>query len=802
MKRLNNIYILALWLALITSCSAFGQTSVVVPDDGNVPVESRVISDDEVIIAGSPEEQIEQLILDAFSDVDIYIDALDQAQALTEKLRESKADFFQVYIQQCRLRIAASKVSLRQQNGEDSVELSLQARLVAQELAKSAEQMNQVRDLLTAKLDTIKMYNQKQRARVQSLIYRCDYCNGWAYYTISTIVTNGLKNTYIEQAEKVFTSFLGRKFQAVNMPVMVNCLYGKGLCLRDSGRYYDLIVMLDTMAVSQNDAVKFARLRLAASVKLSLSVEILRVVQDYFDEDAISDQLNVDELEMLVNCIEAGVKLLDRDLPLKMKESLRKQLVKAVERTEGYGKYWQDRVSGLVSKIDLSSPYVKLLQVYDFSSKTDGKDYEKIYKLADEGLKLCHDSQLDKRSEFLYLKVVSSWNSHKYEQTWNAAVDFLNEFIDNQHSSQVADIACQAAMKLVAADSGQYDKADKLLVKMRDENLISDLDYKWTCGCMKINSGHYKEGYEYFCRDDVIANLPVKRHYGILLAILPMLKASEIDEQQAADSIIECCEVFTSSGSSFVQTNHFVEAAEIICEIAQIFLDREKYELLDEVLTVIDSLPHIRGDLYARYMGVKLSYDLTKGNSLESYIDEITANNLYNEPVIFNLLVNESRKLEVNGSGNDQLLVKVYRLLLSSELLDDKNAVAVRIYLAQCYYRLENYQSYLNLAEGIAKNYPMHISVSFYRQMAIAYRQQQQFSKSAEHWNTVLQSTIEMKEGWKEALYNKILCYNNAGDTKKASQTLQLTLLRNPQLLTDKVYGQRFKELQEELENN
>ena len=786
-KLAKNIII----LTFILVGTVFGQNGgMKVGDNGGDDEESSILAK-----AESSEEQVEQLILDAFVDSKGYVELLDEALALSESMPASKSGFFRVYIQQSKLRIAASKISVRMQNGEDGVEVSMQARLLAKALSESAEMMEAVRVGLNEKLEGIKMYNRKQRGRVLGLINRCEYSNGWVYYTISTIVKNGLKEYYLGEAERVFTRFLGKDYQMVNLPVMVNCLYGKGLCLRDSGRYYDLLVMLDTMSVSQSDAVKFARLRLAASVKLSLSVEILRVVQDYFSEEAIEKRLNGEELEMLVNCIEAGVKLLERDLPVNMKMSLRRQLVKAVERTEGYGKYWQDRVSGLLGEIDLKSPYVMLLQAYDASGGEGGKDYAKIYKLADEGLKLCEDGQEEKKSEFLYLKVISSWNSKQFDEAWESAAAYLEEFYDSVHSKQVSGILCQVSMKLVEEDRVNFKKVYGLLADMLDKDLIEKEEYMWTSGCLLINAGKYKEGYEFFSQAEVEDTLQVKSNYGILLAILPMLKAGEISDEQAVESIMSCCREFTSSSSGFVQTNHFVEAADIICEIADELLARERYELVGDILSLVEELPHVRGDIYAKYMGVNISYRLATGGNLDGFIDEITNKNLHNEPKIFNLLVSESRKLEMAGGDDSELLIRVYKLLLSSKLLDDKNAVAVRIYLAQCYFDCGKYDNFLNLAESIVKSYPMHVTVVFYRQMAISYREGEDYLKAAEYWNKVLQNSVDMKDGWKEALYNKILCYNKGGEPEKGRQTLELAVLRRPELQEEA----RFQSLKEEV---
>ena len=755
-----------------------------------------LVSGQEVVGSAKPgeaEEQIEQLILDAYVAADGYGEILDEAFALTDKLTDLNTDFFRVYIDQSRLRIEASKISTRMKGGEAGDEILLEARLTAQGLAESVKMMDMVKGDLSDRLEDIMMYNRKQRGRVLSLMYRCEYSNGWVYYTISTIVPNGIKDHYLEEAERVFTSFLGKKYQSVNLPVMVNCLYGKGLCLRDSGRYYDLLVMLDTMAVDQSDAVKFARLRLAASVSLSLSVEILRVVQEYFGDDN-ERRLDGEELEMLVNCIEAGVKLLERDLPVKMKMSLRRQLEKAVDRTEGYGSYWQNRVSDMVKDIELNSPYVKLLQAYDVSESGEGKDYGKIYSLADEGLKLCEQEQPEKRSEFLYLKVVSSWNSHKLDEAWKSAVSFLEEFADSTHGEQVAGIACQVAMKLVAEGKESYDKISEIVEGLRAKDLVDKGEYLWTAGCLLINSGRYAEGYDFFGKTEAKEELPVRRYYGILLAILPMLKAGEIEDERATESILECCRAFTGSGSSFLQTSHFEEAAQVICEIADILLAREEYDLVEQVLDMIEDMPNVRGDVYAKYMGVKLAYRLAKGDKLNDYIEEISRNNLHNEPEVFNLLVSESRKNEMNGHSDNELLIKVYRLLLSSRLLDDKNAVAVRIYLSQAYFRSGRYDSFLKLAETIADNYPMHVTVSFYQQMAVSYRERGEYLKSAEYWNMLLQNSREMTEQWKEALYNKILCYNKCGESVKARQTLELAILRRPELLED----EKFKKLKAE----
>ncbi len=785
-KRSINILLLLLFYAGMV----MGQVVV------NEVEESKIESGVEVSVSRlTVEEQVEQLILDAFGDTDGYVELLDKAQALAKDMPEGKSGFFEVYINQSKLRIAASKVSVRLENGEEGVELSMQARLLAKGLAESAEQMEELKAGLNKKLEDIKMYNRKQRGRMLGLISRCEYSNGWVYYSISTIAGNGLKEHFLSEAEKIFTRFLAKDYQAVNLPVMVNCLYGKGLCLRDSGRYYDLLVMLDTMSVSDSNAVKFARLRLAASVKLSLSVEILRVVQEYFEDDAIDKRLTGEELEMLVNCIEAGVRLLDRDLPIKMKMSLRKQLVKAIDRTEGYGQYWQDRVSDLLGDLDLKSPYVKLLQAYDESA--DGRDYEKIFSLADDGLKLCDESEPEKKSEFLYLKVISSWNSKKFDDAWGSAYLFMEEFPGNVHSEQVAGILCQVSIKIVEQDRARFKEVYGKLAGMLDKGQVDSEEYMWTSGCLLINAGEYKEGYEYFHQEEVVEVLEVKSYYGMLLAVLPMMREGELTDREAVDSVEECCREFTASNGSFVQTSHFVEAADIICEIASELLGREKYDLAGRILGLVEFMPHIRGEIFAKYMGVNISYRLAMGGRLDEFIDEITSKNLHNDPKIFNLLVSESRKLEMAAEKENELLIRIYRLLLSSKLLDDKNAVAVRIYLAQCYYGSGDYVHFLNLAESIVKSYPMHVTVVFYRQMAVSYREEGDYVRSAEYWNMVLQNSVEMKEGWKEALYNKIFCYNKGGEREKASQIMNLALLRRPELLEE----ERFKTLKGEMGN-
>ncbi len=742
----------------------------------------------------SPDEEtrIEELVLLAFQDTALSEQHLAQAFALADGLSSDRSAFFQVYITQCRFRIEASALAqlLEQQNNNTIVNDKIT--WLQDNLIKAITVMDNVKQMLIARKDALasNVTSKMSIIKNQALIDRCDFTNAWAWYSLSTISSAPDKDDYIFNADRLFTSFLGKSYNDSNMPVMVNCLYGKGLCLRDSGRYYDLITMLDNMPVDQAEVVKFARLRLAAAVKLNLSIDILNVVQDYFPEGSINRKLTAPELEMLLNCIEAVVELLKRDLPVKMSNSLKQQLSYAVELTDGYGSYWQQRLAKIIGDIDLNSSYSKLIKLQDQIASSPAGNYEQVYRTATEGLELCTDGQDDKRSEFMYMQAVSAWNLSKYDESRTVALDYLDQFDDPNRCSQLADIIVQSDLQLILTDASAFDLYRTDLDRLFASNLINERRFSWSLGCLMINSARFALAYEYFNDSALDTISPDKKTFGILLTISPLLDSGQLSATIAAEKVIASCELFTANNTSLTGQN-MLDSASGACSVAEKLQTLGRNDLASQVVTAMADLPYIRQEITARITAVDLLIRLDSRQDISELITKISDFNLQHQPAVYNALIKLVAASGQQRIFNDELLSSVYKLMLSSKLLERNNAAVIRVYLAQCYYRQGNYQAYLDTVRALENQYKQYITAENYRQMALAHQKLGQYDLAVKYWSIVQVNNISMDEYGKEALYNKVLCSWRAGEFDKARQLIALAILRDPAVRADN----RFIEL-------
>lgn len=732
------------------------------------------------------EDKIEQLLREAFAVPADYDHLLAEALTYAETLPVERAAFFQIYIVQSRFRIEASLVSEKL----DSLEVNSvpKERIIwlREKFIESIEVMSSVKQYLKEKKQSVSSSDNKA-AGIQALIDRCDFCNGWAWYSLSTISSDEDKAVYLQSAEKIFTSFLGRSYEQSNTPVIVNCLYGKGLCLRDSDRYYDLITMLDNMPGGASEAVKFARLRLAAAVKLNLSIDILRVVQDYFNKDN-SRALGPGELEMLLNCIESVVELLERDLPDSLKDKLREQLILAIERVEGSGSYWQNRLAPLIDGLELASPFAKVVQIRKVLNSDSEVDFENIYNMARQGQLLSLDTESEHILEFLYLQSVSAWNLFRYEQSRSSAIEYIARGDDPNRIIQLANIVVQSNLKLILDDSSRYDIFRAELEEYHLKGYIEKEQYNWFAGSLMINAGKYQEGYVYFSDSNLRLNPPIMKQYGLLIALVPMLRENIIEPEQAVEQIVSCCRVFIDS-KEFQYENIIADSLEAVSQTLDILYEGNRNDLVKVLINLLEQMPHIRQDAYARITAVDLSVQVADNEDITGIVNRISQRTLQHNPLVFNSLVKLASKAESTGGFSDDIMITVYNLMLSSKQLDIDNSVAVRIYLAQCYFRQKRYKDFVDIFRIIEARYKQYVTAANYYQLAFANQKLLQYEQAGQYWSIVQLNNVVMNEGGKEALFNKILCLYLDKQIEKARQILALALLRDPGLNEDARFG-------------
>ena len=738
------------------------------------------------------EVQIEQLVLSAYKDKSQYEYILAEAFSMAEELPMLEGAFYQAYITQCKFRIKVASIEDKLESSDfiDSHKLALAE--LEKEILKSIRAMNSVRSLIERKMPNSSSYTGNKRQELRALISRSDFCNAWCWYSLSKI-SKANHQYYLDEADKLFTSFLNKDYNKSNTPVLVNCLYGKGLCLRDSGRMYDLIIMLDNAPADLAEAVKFARLRLAAAVQLNLSIDILNIMQDYYIDNEKLTNLSAEELEMLVNCIEATVELLKRDLPDKMKVVLNDQLKKAVDMSDGYGSYWQNRVMVALDGIDINTSYGKLMQAFKLSEDGDTDKFSKISELVDQGMEMVEPGQQNKVKEFTYLKAISLWNLKDYLNCREKCIAFLEDYGDDNRSEQIADIAVQCCMRLVVEEPDNYQKYSQEVESYFLNDYIDQAKYLWISGSLMINAGKYLEAYNYFKNDKLELKPRIKRYYGIVLTIVPLVKSGDISPVEAADTFKTVCKQYILNNSN---SEDLSSIAEIACDAISVFIENGDFDSAVSVLETIDILPNIKKSVQGRIAACNFQLAQAADIDINASFLRIKERNLQNDPYVFNSLLNyvsdKSRQVE-----DYNILAQMYKTLLSSSLLSPENALALRVKLADCYFNLKDYIAYIDTIEAIEKLNQNLISIDIYRRLGVSCQKVEKYEQAVEYWSIVQLNQTGLNELYKEALFNKIVCICCSGQSHKASQVLALALLRNDSLNSDS----RFIELKQSITN-
>ncbi|MBN2844044.1 MAG: hypothetical protein JXM68_13225 [Sedimentisphaerales bacterium] len=737
-------------------------------------------------ITGGSDVRIEELILSAFREPDNSETILTQAQSLAEQMPGKQGVFYQIYISQCRFRIAATLLFADSDNKAGDIGTNNNGWVVLG-LKESIKAMNHLEQDLRARNEE----SQRQISlREKALPDRCAFANAWSWYSLATVTPEPEKKELLVRAEKIFTGFLSRNFRQQNLPVIVNCLYGKGLCLRDSGRYYDLITMLDSVPPEMAQAVRFARLRLAAAVELSYSMDILRVVQNFFETGRQGTELSLEEREMLLECIEATASLLKRELPQEMKESLTGQLLKAVEFTENYGEPYQQRILQMVKGLDLPSSYLKLLVLRDQLRDNANRNYTQVFADAAAALAIERANlriNTERYKELLYLYAVSAWNIASYAEAFAGSEEYIGKYPGEEKCSQLAGIGAESGVRLVSDDVAGFDRYCVVLDKFCEQGLLAPEQCSWLRGLLLLNAGRYEDAYDYFGSPELDCGSFGRAGYGQTMTILPLLKQGRIDHDQAAELLIDLCQQF-SSNPAWLTGEQLLNVSLVMCQAAELFLAEGHFALTDKTVIALKALPGVRQDISARITALELRCARQADTDISLLIDTVSSMNYQDQPQVFNAMIEIAGTFSESDRYADDLKIKVYKLLLSSESLASDNALAIRLALADCYYRQGDHSSFLAAYDSLAQRARAYMSTETYRKLAIANQSLGKYEAAARHWTMVQINSIAQTESLYEALYNKVLCLYYAGEVSRARQVLALAVIRDVSLGRDRQF--------------
>ncbi len=741
--------------------------------------------------AGGSDIEVEELVLNAFRDPDNSESILTQAQALAEQMPGKQGVFYQIYISQCRFRIAAALLLTDSEtealgSGPDNSGWII---LGLKESIKAMTHLEQ--DLRSHNEQSQRQLSQRENA----LPERCAFANAWSWYSLATISPAPDNRELLARAEKIFTSFLTRNFKQQNLPVIVNCLYGKGLCLRDSGRYYDLITMLDSVPPEMAQAVRFARLRLAAAVELSHSMDILRVVQDFFEAGRQGSQLSLEEREMLLECIEATASLLKRELPREMKESLAGQLVKAVDFAENYDESYQQRIRQVVKGLNLPSSYLMLLELRCQLRDDAQRDYAQVFADAAAALAIERANprlNTERYKELLYLYAISAWNIGNYAEAFAGSNEYVEKYTGEEKCRQLAGIAAESIVRLAGDDIAGYERYCAVLDMFCQQGLLAPEQCNWFGGLLLLSAGRYKEAYDYFDSPGLDCGSLGRSSYGRFMSILPLVKEGRIEYDKASESLIELCQQF-SGNPAWLSGEQLLNVSQVMCQAGELFLTDGHFALSEEIVIALKLLPGVRQDISARITALELRCARKADTDICLLIDKVSALNYQDQPQVFNALIEIAGTFSGSERYDDSLKIKVYKLLLSSELLVSDNALAIRLALADCYYRQGDHSSYLAAYDSLTQRARPYMSTETYRKLAIANQSLGKYETAARHWTMVQINSIAQTDALYEALYNKVLCLYYAGEAPRARQVLALAVIRDANLGRDR----QFKALHE-----
>jgi tetratricopeptide (TPR) repeat protein len=137
-------------------------------------------------------------------------------------------------------------------------------------------------------------------------------------------------------------------------------------------------------------------------------------------------------------------------------------------------------------------------------------------------------------------------------------------------------------------------------------------------------------------------------------------------------------------------------------------------------------------------------------------------------------------------------LVEVYGYLLEKD--DLPSGIAMRRRLAHALFRLRRYQAAIREHDRLLESAANQQSAGVLREMALSYEGLGQWDRALERWRTLDRGLSEASEGWFEAKYHVVTCYDRLGERPHAIKLLEYLRLRHPTIAFDH-WQQTFSQL-------
>ena len=135
-------------------------------------------------------------------------------------------------------------------------------------------------------------------------VSRANYSIAWSKYSLGIVAENEAeRKEYLENAIENFSNFTESGYR--QNAIIANCFRGKGLCLYELGRFYDVAKLLnyDTVTPFNTELVTFrqvSHLRMKAYQFLPSDIEVENSAKLYFDLLNQNKELSPIELEMAI----------------------------------------------------------------------------------------------------------------------------------------------------------------------------------------------------------------------------------------------------------------------------------------------------------------------------------------------------------------------------------------------------------------------------------------------------------------------------------------------------------------------
>ena len=793
---------------------------------------------DRMTVAASIEDRIEALLNEALSarTMDQSVAKIQEAGQLLEPANRRLTDldraYFKAEIKRTRGRVALLAWQREPVRGDLRVEakrLLIEARNDYEQFIRRCrkEQEEIEQDPKIRNPSKSPLWN-----RAQHDIIRSNYALAWTDYWLGkTLADESQRERRLASALRRFVlNFTARNYQK-NNAILAQCFLGHALCLYELKRYPEVIEILkDAKHTNTRHDIyqQMTSLRIRTYQAMGSHGDAERLGSEYL-RGRPAARRDKSDWPIAIACLESLSVLADPKTGPDRHDKCQERLETLAEEVYHAGEPWRSELTqALAQSTCKSAPgYLSRARARFMSERFEAALNEAVQGLAVIDREHSQEDG-DLLADLRYVRAAATWNLKRWADAHRAAFDFAKHHPDDDRTEEMSQCAFQAGFRAIEAAPPIEWNTFLQFVEFVETELRSEADVRkapWQVSSRLLEAGKYAEAEQLLQK--VRPTSPVYCHaqYGLALAAHRQFDQLDSMEPRIANKEMELLTTVHESVRRFVDvvpdkpSDEERSLIQGVVELATItarrllMLDQPKVDVVLHLLDFIAKIPDAADLAAGQRLTLRIEANLMTGNVkraselIQKISEGNTAKNIDAVLVLGYLgqsLEKRRERLQESNKAKQatQLagqLVGVYGPLLrlvrrSRDPEVNGREAAVRHKLATALQQVDQHSQAIPHYEWLRGKLPAEKAEDVLHGLAIAYGETAQYEAAIEIWRALARKLEPRTEGWYEAKYHLIRCYQEAGNHDHAQKLCDFFLLQNPDIKAGQ-WDRRFRAL-------